>query len=91
MQLGPVPYATMGFLAHSLEAFSQARQYVLDGMLLGTTPDALPLWHSAIFGNADNLIYYCPRLIKRGILTISHLLDSQQQPKDQLLSQMGLT
>ena len=91
LQLGPVPYASMGFLAQSLKSFSQARRYVLDGMLPGTTSDALPLWHSAIFRNADNLTYYCPRLIKRGILTVKDLFDTTAQPKAKLLSMMRQT
>ena len=52
---------------------------------------ALPLWHSAIFRNADNLTYYCPRLIKRGILTVKDLFDTTSQPKAKLLSMMGPT
>ena len=91
LQLGPIPFASMGFLAPSLKSSSQARRYVLDGMLPGTTSDALPLWHSAIFRNADNLTYYCPRLIERGILTVKHLFDTTAQPKAKLLSMMGQT
>ena len=44
LQLGPVPYAPMGFLALSLKSYSQARHYYLDGV---------PTWRRT--GSTQNL------------------------------------
>ena len=53
LQLGRVPYSSMGFLALLLKSFSQARRYVLDGLLDGMPIDKLSLWHSVLLHNAD--------------------------------------
>ena len=91
LQLGPVPYATMGFLAHSLKAFSHARRYDMDGVLPDPCIMDVPLWHGAIFRNAGNLTCHCPRLIKKGDFTLSNLFDVNICPSPSLPSPIGPT
>ena len=90
LQLGPVPYSTMGFLAQSLKSYSQARRYIIDG-LPEVNIRAFPLWHSAIFRNSENLTYYCQALIRKGVLCISDLFDQQFTPHRDLLPKVGIT
>ena len=52
--LGPVPTKTMGFLAHSLKAFSKARQHVLDGLRKNAVLLDMPLWHNSVFKNSKS-------------------------------------
>ena len=75
-QLGPVPYASMGFLALPVKS-SQARHYCLDGIQLGASIGDLPLAFS-YFRNSDNL---CLVLIRKGIPRISHLFNEQYVPR----------
>ena len=91
LQLGPIPYSTMGFLAQSLKSYSQARHYVIDGAPEGANNRELPLWHSAIFRNSDNLTYYCPALIRKGVMCISDLFDTNFCPHQDLLPKIGIT
>ena len=64
---------------------------MLDGLLDGMPVDKLPLWHGVLFHNANNLMYCCPKLIKRGVLLVSDLFDAQGQPNPQLISMLGPT
>jgi hypothetical protein len=91
LQLGPVPYSTMGFLAQSLKSYSQTRRYVIDGAPEGANIREFPLWHSAIFRNSDNLTYYCPALIRKGVMCISDLFDMSFCPRQELLPKIGIT
>ena len=91
LQLGPVPYSTMGFLAQSVKSYSQARRYIIDGAPEGVNIGDFPLWHSAIFRNSDSLTYYCPALIRKGVLCISDLFDSDFRPPQALLPKIGIT
>ena len=91
LQLGPVPYSTMGFLALLPKSCSQARRYCLDGARTESNPRNLPLWHSATFKNADNLTYYCPALIRKGVVRKSDLFDEHQKPRQHLFLKVGIT
>ena len=91
LQFGPVPYSTMGFLAQSLKSYSQARRYVIDGPPEGANIKELPLWHSAIFRNSDHLTYYCPALIRKGVMCIAYLFDMNVSPRQDLLPKIGIT
>ena len=90
LQLGPVPYSTMGFLALALKSYSQARRYCLYGPQHWTQINDLPLWHSTIFRNVESPAYYCPALIRKGILRIGELFDRHLCPQTILL-QRGRT
>ena len=87
--MGPVRYATMGFLAQSLKAFSQACRYVLDGTLhevflehcrCGTTP---------FFEVRTTLPISALGLSKKGVLAVSDLFDTHLLPIPALLAQLG--
>ena len=69
IQLGRVPYKTFCYLAYSLNSFSIARRYILDGLADPRARGQLPLWHSAVYINAKHLTYYCRAWIKKNILT----------------------
>ena len=79
----------MRFLALSLKSCSQARRYCLDGAQTGTGIYDLPLWHSAVFRNFDNLTDYCPALIWKGVLRICDLFEANNDPKPHLLAKVG--
>ena len=91
LQLGPAPYSTMGFLAQSLKSYSQARRHVIDGPPEGANIKKLPLWHSAIFRNSDHLTYYCPTLVRKGVLCISDLFGTNFYPRQDLLPKTVIT
>ena len=80
-----------GLLAQSLKSYSQARHYLIDGAPEGANITELPLWHSAIFRNLDNLTYYCPALIRIGVMCISDLFDTDFCPRQGLLPKIGIT
>ena len=73
LSLGPVPTKTMGFLAHSLKAFSKARQHVLDGPRKNAVLLDMPLWHNSVFTNSKSNTYYCPSLIRTGVTRVKHV------------------
>ena len=81
----------MGYLARSLKAASQARRYVCEGLSSCTHSDSLPLWHSAVFQKGNQLTYYCPSLMKRGVLTVGDLFDCTGAPTPRLLGSIGDT
>ena len=91
IQLGPVPHKTFGYLAYSLKSFSIARRYILDGLADPTAQGQLPLWHSAVFKNAEHLTYYCPALIKKNILTTQDLYDVRGRIPAHLFSEIAPT
>ena len=80
-----------GFLAQSLKSYSQARRYVIDGAPEGANIRDYPLWHSAIFRNSDNLTYYCPAQIRKGVMCISDLFGANFCPRQDLLPKIGIT
>ena len=49
------------------------------------------MWHSAIFRNSDNLTYYRPALIRKGVMCISDLFDTSICPRQDLLPKIGIT
>ena len=91
LQLGLIQYSTMGFLAQSLKSHLQATRYVIEGAPEGASIWEFPLWHSAIFRNSDNLTYYCPALIRKGVMCISDLFDANSCPHQDLLPKIGIT
>ena len=69
-----VVWRTMPYLAWSARAFSPTRQPILafhDVMLSYDTP----LWHNNCFRNQHAQTYFCPQLIKVGVLTLGQLLE----------------
>ena len=77
----------MGYMAQSLKA----RRYICEGMSTCTPIDVMPLWHSAMFQKGGHLTYYCPALVKLGILTVGDLYNSAGAPNPSLLRKMGPT
>ena len=91
LSLGPVPTKTMGFLAHSLKAFSKARQHVLDGPRKNAVLLDMPLWHNSVFTNSKSNTYYCPSLIRTGVTRVKHLYNEALDPNDSILAKLALT
>ena len=79
LQLGPIPYSTMNFLALSLKSYSQATRYCLEGPPHNSSVKDFPLWHSTIFQHVEHLTYYCLALIRKGVLKIGDLFDDSFQ------------
>ena len=63
--------------------------YIVDGIADITTQGQLPLWHSAIFKNSKPPTYYCPVLIKKGVLIVNGLCDEDGRAKPHLLSKIA--
>ena len=80
-----------GVPSQSLKSYSQARRYIIDGALEGANIRDFPLWHLAIFRNSDNLTYYCPALIRKGVMCIADLFDANFFPRQDLLPKIGIT
>ena len=91
LQLGPIPYNTMGYLARSRKAASQAWRFLCEGLSTCTPVESLPLWHSAMFQKGSHLTYYCPALIRTGILTVGGMYDASGNPIDGHIRKIGST
>ena len=91
LQLCLVPYKTMGSLARSLKAASQARRDVCEETATCTPLHSLPLWHSSIFEKGNYLTYYCPAVINRGVLTARDMFDGNDCPKPRYVGFLGST
>ena len=51
----------------------------------------MPLWHNAAFKNNNSNTYYCPKLIREGILTVRQVFTANHFPKEDLLVQLAPT
>ena len=67
-----VVWNTMPYLAWSARAFSLLKQHIPQAPLSMLAYDT-PLWHHHAFCNQHNQTYYCPQLIRAGILTVGSL------------------
>ena len=64
-----VPEVQLSYGMWSLRSFSRAMKSVRVSYQ-DEFRDSLPLWHSSKFADARGLSYYCPFLIRRGVVTL---------------------
>ena len=91
LQLGLVTYKTFDFLSYSLQSFSSARRYIINGLADPLQIGQVPLWHSAAFKNDKHLTYYSTKLVSMKVLTVADLYDSSLNPHADLMCHLGPT
>ena len=80
-QMGPVPLPRPSFLQGSVKAYSVVRR---EGGWVPPPPKRrlfhMPVWHNVLLKNSLPMSYWCPQLIKRGVLRWGDLVDNEAIP-----------